>query len=971
MEKVISDNFSTFGDAILEACDSESWHGLLTAIQKLSATELKDQGYNRYSDLSQEQQIAFVEKTFFDMQQSRHHKLLNFNARLNKAVDEELLKLIGNQSMSKNQSHNKTKNEHNRSANLSNNNIIKHESDVDYLIQYSSQSIHEILETSSPEFSSAAKLFLNRSLPVSERPFIWYSCLDIGNVPMISKGATGRLAYSLDQTLSRRCLEILDAYFVKDSSRANAALVKTAVATFMRNNDIPLPYNDKGYDNTDRLVFILVPLVRALRKNNTNNDGNVQSKETELKLSWSPTKNDKPDPQTLDKALTSMMGGAHLNQLSTAPLVHPSVSLEANYSSTLTSVSAGGITSTTSGVTNKSGHKGLITRSNCLGYLTSMVEEMDSDLWYHLQTLEAPSLMSEYVLSQEESENENENENEIDPNNADDSKRSEVNKRSSSSGSDLLGWNGCKSFEDFLNSLLLRALSGLLQEDVLLFVWDQCFICKSFDKMLPVIICALLGGAAEEIKKLKNVKSAIQSFVSYGQRIDVNHLQRLITVHCSKSLHDMFEIEGNYSLGISNDGVLQAIYRRLMPVSTEEDYAYEESRAKRKKNRRKVKGAARAIGKLQKMKKKMGTDTTRDVDDDRVNQEDDIDYDDDDDEEEENFGVISNNTPVPKLDLDSMDQSKSTVLPQRKQSSRVGELIRRSSVSIANLFAFSPRSRKTILEEEANQPASNATPRRKSIVERIRSMSMMSPRSKATEGIAIDNILGGSIEEMVEGVQKAGDAATSMKESFIGGIESVQKAGDAITSMKKSVKSLDFSEILDVGKDVMGGITDGRRHTEISPRNDAGKNVEKNRRSSIAQFLGLSPRTKEEETPLKKANEDSSGDDKGDGSEEEEPPILARMRKGSIMRSAKSASIERQATNTTMSSTTIKEEDERDSTNGSDKSMNADDANNADNTHDDTHTNPDEVEDERVTSVEGIRGNGENDNSNGDTIIFK
>ena len=297
-----------------------------------------------------------------------------------------------------------------------------------------------------------------------------------------------------------------------------------------------------------------------------------------------------------------------------------------------------------------------------------------------------------------------------------------------------------------------------------------------------------------------------------------------------------------------------------------------------------------------------------------------------------------------------MDQSKSTVLPQRKQSSRVGELIRRSSVSIANLFAFSPRSRKTILEEEANQPVSNATPRRKSIVERIRSMSMMSPRSKATEGIAIDNILGGSIEEMVEGVQKA---------------------GDAITSMKKSVKSLDFSEILDVGKDVLGGITDGRRHTEISPRNDAGKNVEKNRRSSIAQFLGLSPRTKEEETPLKKANEDSSGDDKGDGSEEEEPPILARMRKASIMRSAKSASIERQATNTTMSSTTIKEEDERDSTNGSDKSMNADDANNADNTHDDTHTNPDEVEDERVTSVEGIRGNGENDNSNGDTIIFK
>ena len=322
MEDVISDNFSTFSAAISEACDSESWHSLLTAIQKLSATELKEQGYNRYSDLSREQQIAFVEKTFFDMQQSRHHKLLSFNVRLNKAVDEELLKIISNESISRSSlnKNNKENNNFNNNSNNStdtnvkneytrtnNNNIIKHESDVDYLTKYCSQSIHEILETSSPEFSSAAKLFLNRSLPVSERPFIWYSCLDITNVPVISKGTTGRLAYSLDQTLSRRCLEILDTYFVKDSSRSNAALVKTAVATFLRNHDIPLPYNDQGYDNTDRLVFILVPLVRALRTNNTNNDNNnVNNNETELKLLWSPTKNGKTDPQTLDKALASM-----------------------------------------------------------------------------------------------------------------------------------------------------------------------------------------------------------------------------------------------------------------------------------------------------------------------------------------------------------------------------------------------------------------------------------------------------------------------------------------------------------------------------------------------------------------------------------------------------------------------------------------------------------------------------------------
>jgi len=118
------------------------------------------------------------------------------------------------------------------------------------------------------------------------------------------------------------------------------------------------------------------------------------------------------------------------------------------------------------------------------------------------------------------------------------------------------------TFEGFFNEQLIRGLSGLLNLETCIFCWDQGFI-KDFGGILPLVLVALVLGNASELKGLTSFNSVIETFTSYCQTITIEQLQSLLSTNFPKELGDFFDITGNYRFKRGDDGILQAMYRRL------------------------------------------------------------------------------------------------------------------------------------------------------------------------------------------------------------------------------------------------------------------------------------------------------------------------------------------------------------------------------------------------------------------------
>lgn len=502
-----------FDNALDSLCQSSSWSRMLETIQRNTSKRLKEKGYGRYSELTAAEQASFVEREFYEMQQANEPVLQSFGTRLNKAVDDELLRLLYK----------------------SNAGEVSHISNVEYLSSICSSSIQSILKSSPPEFATAAKLFLNRSLPPTQRQHVWYASLDLPSV-VLDTASYGRLAPSLDVILSRRCYEVLDSYFPDYSTRSMAAACKTAIANFMRAHNVQLPYTSKNFETTDRLLFVLIPVVHALQVGGDRG----------LALTYRPVEGQAPDPRVVDRLLATIMGPRHLDQIKFKESGAPA---------------------------------GMVTKSLTMSYCMKILDRIDADYLFHLMELEPLNPIDEkrQALARREEEMalaENGgtvvDSADVGDDDGDDDGDRRAKRSKEATNMDLLDLKSFRKFEGFVNAMLLRGLSGLVSEKTLLFVWDQCFI-TSFSRMLPVVLAALVMGAQDEIMRLKSLRSAIDSFLTYCQSVDGENLQYLLTVHCKADLMDLFDIEGNYALGLSQDGVLQAIYRKLMPVDADEE----------------------------------------------------------------------------------------------------------------------------------------------------------------------------------------------------------------------------------------------------------------------------------------------------------------------------------------------------------------------------------------------------------------
>lgn len=138
---------------------------------------------------------------------------------------------------------------------------------VDHLVNSVSQSCIDMLVASPPEMATTARVFINRPLPRTLRPFIWSNALGLARERI--KVVVTRLAPAAEVLMARRCQLILERYFGKIASRANAAFTKTVVAHFLKAHEIPLPAEEgdcvRAPSHFDLLVFLAVPLLAVMK----------------------------------------------------------------------------------------------------------------------------------------------------------------------------------------------------------------------------------------------------------------------------------------------------------------------------------------------------------------------------------------------------------------------------------------------------------------------------------------------------------------------------------------------------------------------------------------------------------------------------------------------------------------------------------------------------------------------------------
>ena len=98
------------------------------------------------------------------------------------------------------------------------------------------------------------------------------------------------------------------------------------------------------------------------------------------------------------------------------------------------------------------------------------------------------------------------------------------------------------NWKEFMNEMLLRGLSGLLNLEVTLFLWDQGFV-TDFGAMLPLALVALIAGASPEIGALVSYRNVVETFISYCRTVDVEQMQKLLMKHCRYEMKEFGEME--------------------------------------------------------------------------------------------------------------------------------------------------------------------------------------------------------------------------------------------------------------------------------------------------------------------------------------------------------------------------------------------------------------------------------------------
>lgn len=268
---------------------------------------------------------------------------------------------------------------------------------------------------------------------------------------------------------------------MKISTRANAALVKTVVANFMKTHNLPLPVDEDQCavgTSFDHLVFLVVPVMAVLKMFSPSGGYGAAFLPTQVGVDESG-----------DGTPAGGIDHENDNDIKTA---------------VLTAVSAmGSLTSQQHlNIREKSG--AITPVSFLLNPLKELLQKKHFDFEFHLThlssaykrdvstTLHHQSVyLSAYLPVARKKDQ-------------------------------LIHENG---FFGYINFCLLRAFSGCASPEVTIFVMDQCLIL-GFSLILPLVACALLLGSSEELLALDNCDSAIDSFDNYCRLITVGKMRR-------------------------------------------------------------------------------------------------------------------------------------------------------------------------------------------------------------------------------------------------------------------------------------------------------------------------------------------------------------------------------------------------------------------------------------------------------------
>lgn len=528
--------------ALLEAVKDESWLPLCDRLHEGIRKQIADMNVGkRFCELSASEQVALVEKNWKEMAQPQNNLALldAFAARMSREVDEEILKHVlvksnpqkvvreikkesanagGGTALGEEKDGQKVvptepptaDTQEMAMAPVATHSTESHPTNVDDLVREFSAAAIEMLESGPANLMNTTKLFINRPLPGTLRAYIWSRALWSGNKPY-QKSTFGRLAPSLDLVISRRVHALLDNKFARLSSRANAAYAKTVACNFMKMCNIALPSSSTdSFEYIDVCIYLCIPLIVLFRSDfgskkvnaSANTDGSSSNLDDDgyekVEVEFSE------DLPTKEKVYKGTNTSKHVIENSLYAL------MEARHLGCLR-VTEGKIE--------------FIAKAPGIGRAVTLLSTKDSELYLKLWSLRPPAGGRRR--------------------NEDDSFLSEKN-----------------SFEDFFNEQLFRGLSGLLNLETCMFVWDQGFI-KDFGGILSLVIVALALGNAAELKSLTIFTSAIDTFTSYCHTISIAQLQDLLGKHFPKELNDLFNITGNYRFRRGNDGTLQAVYKRI------------------------------------------------------------------------------------------------------------------------------------------------------------------------------------------------------------------------------------------------------------------------------------------------------------------------------------------------------------------------------------------------------------------------
>jgi len=495
--------------ALLEAVKDSSWLPLCDKLHDGIRAQISDMKVGkRFCELSEKEQVALVEKNWKELQQKEDSPMLGaFSARMSREVDEELLKMLlakANKTYVKTSGFSKTEIFTAKSG-VGDSDPDAHPTNVETLVMEISAAAIEMFESGPANLMNSTKLFVNRPLPASLRAYVWSRSLYMSNNPAGQQNMSfGRLAPSLDLILSRRCHAMLDIKFPRLSSRANAAYAKTLASNFCRLIGASLPTN--SYDSLtdmDHSLFLVIPLIVLYRSDFG------KKKEVHAEKILDSDGNEAAEVEFGDEV-------ANLNKMYRDTQSQKYLIENAMYS-LLEPRHLGSLR-----VSN--GTISFVEKAHMLDRTKTLMMTKTGDLYGKLWTLKSTKPAGR---------------------NLDDDFTTETT-----------------TFEGFLNEQLIRGLSGLLNLEACMFCWDQGFI-KDFGGILPLVVVSLVLGNASELKGLTSFQSIIETFTSYCQTTTIEQLQGLLSTHFPKELGDFFDITGNYRFRRGDDGILQAVYKRL------------------------------------------------------------------------------------------------------------------------------------------------------------------------------------------------------------------------------------------------------------------------------------------------------------------------------------------------------------------------------------------------------------------------